>query len=176
MNVGEKRIRMGVSESERSNFFLTFVTTTCLPANTPIRRHAHTPIRFSSGGTIKQLKSRQFAPMRQGENLSFTLLYATSGFFAQYGIESHFKAFRQTVRQGGDVARPGLTECDGSADAGGVVHFAGLFRNRDVPAGEGVGYAARFVTKRPRSRLTIRQRSRVLQEWPPTIAFPSNVP
>ena len=34
----------------------------------------------------------------------------------------------------------------------------------------------RFVTKRPRSRLTIRQRSRVLQEWPPTIAFPSNVP
>ena len=24
----------------------------------------------------------------------------------------------------------------------------------------------RFVTKRPRSRLTIRQRTRVLQEWP----------
>ena len=24
-----------------------------------------------------------------------------------------------------------------------------------------------FITKRPRSRLTIRQRSRVLQEWPP---------
>jgi hypothetical protein len=68
--------------------------------------------------TIKQLKSRQFAPMRQGENLSFTLLYATSGFFAQYGIESHFKAFRQTVRQGGDVARPGLTECDDPAVQG----------------------------------------------------------
>ena len=28
----------------------------------------------------------------------------------------------------------------------------------------------RFITKRPRSRLTIRQRSRVLQEWPPTVA------
>jgi hypothetical protein len=26
----------------------------------------------------------------------------------------------------------------------------------------------RFITKRPRSRLTIRQRTRVLQEWPPT--------
>jgi hypothetical protein len=25
----------------------------------------------------------------------------------------------------------------------------------------------RFIKKRPRSRLTIRQRSRVLQEWPP---------
>jgi hypothetical protein len=26
----------------------------------------------------------------------------------------------------------------------------------------------RLITKRPRSRLTIRQRSRVLQEWPST--------
>jgi hypothetical protein len=26
----------------------------------------------------------------------------------------------------------------------------------------------RFITKRPRARLTIRQRTRVLQEWPPT--------
>jgi hypothetical protein len=25
----------------------------------------------------------------------------------------------------------------------------------------------RFIQKRPRSRLTVRQRSRVLQEWPP---------
>jgi hypothetical protein len=26
----------------------------------------------------------------------------------------------------------------------------------------------RFITRRPRSRLTIRQRTRVLQEWPPS--------
>jgi hypothetical protein len=38
-------------------------------------------------------------------------------------------------------------------------------RGRDYTCGW--ASVSRFITKRPRSRLTIRQRSRVLQDWPP---------